>query len=67
MEAINAANAAEKAWSDALGILYGKFAGDIRYLPDGKGLPGSHLRTLYDAKVAADRAMNAAFVKVRNE
>lgn len=55
-----AAMAADDAWSDELQRLFGKRAGDARYTREGKGEPGTDLRRLHDAKLAADAAMRAA-------
>jgi len=55
-QAINAAGAADAAWQSAL------TAQRInRYSSQARGEAGSQLRALYDAKVAADRAMAEAF------
>jgi len=54
--AYEAALAADKAWSDELILRFGKNAGDIRYTEKGAGSPGSELRRLCDAKLAADKA-----------
>ncbi len=48
---------ADDAWGAELRRLFGKHAGDVRYTQRGKGEPGSELRRLHDAKMAADRAM----------
>lgn len=49
--------AADEAWSKELRRLFGKRAGDVRYTKQGEGAPGSELRRLHDAKLAADRAL----------
>jgi hypothetical protein len=49
-----AAISADEAWGAELRRLFGKRAGDVRYTPKGAGAPGSELRRLHDAKVAAD-------------
>ena len=43
----------DAAWQAELVRQFGKQAGDKRYLPEGKGAPGSALRTLYAARDAA--------------
>jgi hypothetical protein len=48
-----AAQDACDAWGAELRKSFGKRAGDMRYLPAGKGEPGSDLRRTYDAFVAA--------------
>lgn len=50
------AYAADDAYTDELVRLFGKRAGEVRYTSEGKGKPGSTLRRLSDAKLAADRA-----------
>ena len=60
-EAIAAAERADRAWSDKLNQLFARNAGHVSYTPEGRGVPGSRLRTLYDNKVEADRLMHAAF------
>lgn len=52
--------AADQAWGDELRRLFGKNAGDIRYTKRGQGEPGSELRRLHDAKLAADAALRAS-------
>lgn len=56
------AQAADDAWSLAM-----EAAGVERYTAAARGEPGSDLRALYDAKVAADAAMNAAWSRSRGE
>jgi len=46
----------DKAWSAELQRLFGKRAGDVRYLAQGYGEPGSELRRLHDAAKAAHDA-----------
>ena len=48
---------ADQAWGDELRRLFGARAGDVRYTAAGAGAPGSALRALHDAKLAADAAM----------
>lgn len=55
--AYRAAITADEAWGAELRRMFGKAAGDIRYRAAGTGLPGSHLRHLHDAKLAADAAV----------
>ncbi len=52
-----AAIAADDAWSAELRRQFGKRAGDVRYTKVGKGEPGTELRRLHDAKLAADVAL----------
>ena len=52
---VQAAIAADDAWSAELRRLYGDQAGDVRYTAKGAGANGSELRRLHDAKVTADR------------
>jgi hypothetical protein len=52
--------AADEAWSAELHRLFGKNAGDVRYTRRGHGEPGSELRRLHDAKLAADEALRAS-------
>jgi hypothetical protein len=49
--------AADDAWSQELQRLFGKRAGDIRYTEKGRGTPGSKLRKLHNAKLAADKKL----------
>lgn len=58
-EHAKAAYAADDAYSAELRRLFGKNAGDVRYTRRGAGEPGTELRRLSDAKLAADeRAFN---------
>lgn len=42
--------AADHAWSDAIKATFPKrWPGDVRYMPEGRGAPGSPLRAAYDA------------------
>jgi hypothetical protein len=50
------AQAADHAWSEALQAEFGKHAGDVRYTKAGQGDPGSELRRLYEARMAAQKA-----------
>ena len=59
-DAYHAAIAADEAWSAELRRLFGAKAGDVRYTKRGEGEPGSELRRLHDAKIAADRALRGA-------
>ncbi len=49
-----AAISADAAWSVELHRRFGRRAGDVRYSVKGSGAPGSELRRLHDAKLAAD-------------
>lgn len=51
--------AADDAWSDELRRIFGKRAGYARYGAEGKGLDGSTLRLLHDAREAARIAWHA--------
>lgn len=44
---------ADDAWGTELQRIFGKHAGDARYTDKGKGLEGSELRRLHDAREAA--------------
>lgn len=59
-EAFAAFAHADLVWDDELRRLYGDHACNIRYLPAGKGRPGSHLRHLFDDRAKAQAAWNAA-------
>jgi hypothetical protein len=61
-DAYHAAIAADDAWSAELRRLFGSSAGNVRYTKRGEGEPGSELRRLYEAKVAADRALRGESV-----
>lgn len=53
--------AADDAWSHELLRVFGKRdCGDKRYLPEGRGNPGTKLRRLHDARDKAMRAWDAA-------
>lgn len=61
-ELTRASHAADDAWMAELYRLFGRDAGHHeRYSPEGKGEPGSHLRALYDAKVAAAEAAHVGW------
>lgn len=49
---------ADKAWMSALrqAFPHKKTIGDLRYLSEGKGEPGSELRIAYDAFISAGNA-----------
>ena len=47
--------ATDDAWSKELVKLFGKNAGDVRYREEGKGVEGSLLRRLYDARKEAQQ------------
>lgn len=49
--------AADRAWSLELRYRFGDKAGDVRYTKRAEGEPGSELRRLYEAKIAADHAL----------
>jgi hypothetical protein len=51
---------ADDAWSAELTRVFGKNAGDARYTDKGKGLEGSELRRLHDARQAAQAAWHAS-------
>lgn len=55
--AYQSAVAADDAWSTELRRLFGGRAGDIRYTKQGRGEPGTELRRLHDAKLAADNTL----------
>jgi len=57
-----AALAADDAWGAELRRVFGKNAGEARYQLRGEGVPGSLLRRLYDAKLAADAALEPTAV-----
>jgi hypothetical protein len=44
---------AEDAWTAEVRRIFGKRAGDARYTAEGKGIEGSTLRKLHDAREAA--------------
>ena len=52
----DAAMATDAAWGAELRRLFGKRAGDVRYLAQGRGEPGTELRRLYDAAKNAGAA-----------
>lgn len=56
-----AATAADEAWGSELRRQFGKRAGDVRYTTRGKGEPGSELRRLHDAKLAADTELRSHY------
>ena len=64
--AYHRAMAADKAYGDELRRVFGKHAGDVRYSPEGKGLTGSVLRRLHDAKLEADSALYRAGCALRS-
>ena len=47
------AEAAEKAWTDALIAAHGTAAREVRYSVVGRGKPGSAIRATYDARKGA--------------
>lgn len=57
--AYRAWEAAEAAWSLALHRRFGRDASEMRYRAIGKGEPGSELRQLHEACVAAEAAWRA--------
>lgn len=62
-QAVTAAIAADKAWSDAYRAICPRrtWPGDFRYTAAAKGEPGSELRRLYEAFRAASDEMGRAF------
>jgi hypothetical protein len=52
----DAAMATDAAWGKELRHVFGKSAGNARYLPEGKGDTTSELRRLYDEARAAREA-----------
>lgn len=53
--------AADTAWQAELVRLFGKRAGDVRYTSEGRGDPGSVLRSLHDEFVRATAALRASW------
>jgi hypothetical protein len=53
------ARRADDAWQAELVRQFGKKAGDIRYTEEGKGVEGSELRRLYEAKRETNDAYGA--------
>lgn len=53
IQAQERARATDIAWGEELRRTFGRRAGDVRYTPEGKGIPGSRLRELYDEREAA--------------
>jgi hypothetical protein len=49
--------AADEAWAQELRHEFGALACEVRYTSIGAGKPGSHLRRLHDAKLAADQVL----------
>lgn len=60
-EATRAFQAAEDVWQAELVARFGKDAGNARYLPRGKGEPGSRLRVLHDMRQTAQALFRAAW------
>ena len=56
-----AALTTDHAWSVELIRCFGKNAGDARYRPEGRGVPGSALRAAYDARTAAQEACRLVY------
>lgn len=50
---------ADDAWHKAVTEAFGKDAGQVRYTPAGRGLPGSALREAFDARENARREWEA--------
>jgi hypothetical protein len=63
-EAIAQAYAAEAAWIDELNAAHPRLV-NARYLPEGKGEPGTLLAALYAFHRDASDAMHAAFAAAR--
>ena len=63
-EAIAQAYVAEAAWIDELGRIHPRLV-NARYLPEGKGEPGTLLAALYSFHRDASDAMHAAFAAAR--
>jgi hypothetical protein len=59
-QAYQAASDADKAFTIELVRCFGSDAASARYQPRGTGEEGSALRTLSDAKIAADKAWSGA-------
>lgn len=57
-----AAMLADEAWQQQLVKVFGKGAGDARYVSAGKGEPGSALRAAHDARQQATEAWRASIV-----
>ena len=57
-------NAVDREWSAELTCLFGKRACDARYLPEGKGAPGSALRDIYDRRTVAIVRRSDAWAKL---
>lgn len=55
--------AADRKWSDELHRLFGRRAGYVRYTVDGKGSPGSLLRSFYDDFTQANHAWLVALAE----
>lgn len=51
---------ADDAWGDELRRVFGREAGDVRYMPPARGEPGTRLRELHDAREAAREAWERA-------
>lgn len=52
---------ADEGWNAAIKAAFPKeWVGDVRYIPRGKGEPGSPLAAAYAAKLEADRVFEAA-------
>jgi hypothetical protein len=47
------ANQTDAAWQNELTRVFGQRASTARYLPEGKGAPGSALRDLYENHISA--------------
>lgn len=63
-QAIAQARAAEAAWLDELQQVHPRLV-NARYLPEGKGEPGTLLAALHTFHLEARDAMHAAFVAAR--
>lgn len=63
--AIAQAMTAESAWEHELAACFGRDACNARYLPAGRGEPGTLLAALYAFHRQASEAMHRAFVAAR--
>jgi len=61
IDLVAASFAAEKAYTAEVERVFGADACQARYLPRGKGEPGSELRRLHDARAAARNTESAAW------
>lgn len=66
-KAQQAAYQADALWSAELQRLFGRRAGDVRYMKQGQGKEGSELRRRYEAWRAASDAYNVAMQEARGK